>query len=123
MAHVNCSTIGNHLAAFHLGQSGSARAGVEAHLLGCRDCLAQYLETKHAFDLAAASTARPDPAIRRRLRAHFRFHAVPYLLAGFAAAAALAAFLRIAPHAAPTPVDGRAGVDSASIVPLSLGTL
>ncbi len=121
MASVTCSATLNQLAAFHLAQDEAKRDGVEAHLLGCRDCLAHYLEMKRAFDLAAVSTALPSPAIRRELRAHFRAHLVPYLFAGLAAAATVFAVLHVTPRL--EPAEPRVAVDSASPIARNLNTL
>lgn len=121
MASLKCTMIVNHLAAFHLAVDESARAAVESHLLSCQDCLAQYFAMKHAFDAGAVNTLRPDPAVRRRLRAHFRSYWAPYLVAGLAAAAALVAVIRTVTPA--IPMDVRAVVDSASPVAQSLNTL
>ncbi len=58
---------------FHLGALEEAeREHLEAHLLGCRACLAEYLALKRRFDSASAFEDRPSPAARERLRTEVR---------------------------------------------------
>jgi anti-sigma factor RsiW len=48
--------------------SPEERDQIDAHLLGCRDCLRAYLRLKHHVERGASLDARPGDAIRRRVR-------------------------------------------------------
>jgi hypothetical protein len=64
---MDCEVIGPDLPAYHFGVIDEVgRAAVEGHLLGCRGCLAAFLDLKRAIETAPAD--RPSEAARARLR-------------------------------------------------------
>lgn len=65
---MNCEGAKTSLVGFHFGVvEGDARDAVEAHLLGCRACLAEYLALKRATEMPDETPA-PSELSRARLR-------------------------------------------------------
>ncbi len=67
---MDCSVISADLIAYHFATcDDDARARIDAHLLGCTECLRAYLAIKHHTDRGTSLDARPSDAARARLRA------------------------------------------------------
>ena len=65
---MSCQVIAPELVAYHFGEiAPEARAEVEAHLLGCQHCLADFIAVKREIETAELNE-RPSPAARQRLR-------------------------------------------------------
>ena len=65
---MSCTEIRPELVAFHFGEiEPETRAAIEEHLLGCADCLREFLELKRAIETAALE-AGPSESARERLR-------------------------------------------------------
>jgi anti-sigma factor RsiW len=65
---MSCGEIQPELVGFHFGElSAATRSAVEAHLVSCGSCLADFLALKRAIETATGE-ARPSEAARRRLR-------------------------------------------------------
>jgi len=65
---MSCEQIRPELTGFHFAAlDPDARRAVEAHLLGCRACLGEFLAVKRAVETADEGPS-PSPASRARLR-------------------------------------------------------
>ncbi len=65
---MTCKNVSDDLLGFHLGALDQARRDeVEAHLLGCPDCLRSFLALKRSLELEEDGPS-PSPASRERLR-------------------------------------------------------
>jgi anti-sigma factor RsiW len=65
---MSCTEIRPELVGYHFGESEpETRSAIEAHLLGCRECLREYLDLKRAVE-TAPDGERPSPEARDRLR-------------------------------------------------------
>jgi anti-sigma factor RsiW len=100
---MDCSLIEERLVAYHLATvEDEEREAIDAHLLGCTECLRGYLRLKH--ELERGARIKPSASLRARLRADvervvrptglarvqmFLSRPIP-LYQGFAAAAAIA---------------------------------
>lgn len=65
---MTCETTRAELLGFHFGAS-EAREAVEAHLLGCRACVAEFLALKRDVELGALEAPRPRAQARASVRA------------------------------------------------------
>ena len=64
---MDCTLIEDRLVAYHLATvDDEERLTIDAHLLGCTDCLRVYLRLKH--DLERGTRIKPSAALRARLR-------------------------------------------------------
>lgn len=100
---MDCTLIEDRLVAYHLAAvEDEEREAIDAHLLGCTECLRAYLRCKH--QLEQGTRIKPSAALRARLRGDverlvrptgfarvqlFLRRPIP-LYQGFAAAAAIA---------------------------------
>jgi ferric-dicitrate binding protein FerR (iron transport regulator) len=66
---MSCDAVTPELFAYQLGASDlPLRDELDAHLLGCRDCLSAFLAHKRACEDGGAFEARPSDLVRARLR-------------------------------------------------------
>jgi len=67
---MDCTLIHAELVGYHLAAvSAETRDAIDAHLLGCTECLRAYLRLKSALDRSGEERARPSDAVRLRVRA------------------------------------------------------
>ena len=67
---MDCRMIQGELFAYTFGTSSpNERDEIDAHLLGCKDCLRAYLRMKRHVEGGASLDARPSEETRRRIRA------------------------------------------------------
>jgi len=99
---MSCTEIQLELVAYHFGEvEPDLRREIEQHLLGCQDCLADFLALKREIETAESDDA-PSRAAHDRLRQAVALHLHPprrewswwerplaFLFAGAAVAAAL----------------------------------
>jgi hypothetical protein len=66
---MDCRMIQGELVAFTFGTSSDdERERIDAHLLGCTECLRAYLRFKHHVERGASLRERPSDETRRRIR-------------------------------------------------------
>ena len=71
---MTCERVELELVAYHFGTCmNESRTEVEAHLLGCTDCLQNFLALKRGIE-TGESAPRPSEAARARLRVAVRDH-------------------------------------------------
>lgn len=71
-----CSMNEERLIEFQSGDlRGPDRDALEAHLVGCRDCLKEYFLLKRDFESAHAVDHRPSSLVRRRVEVDFHVFA------------------------------------------------
>lgn len=64
---MSCTEIRPDLIDYHFGAAGDRREAIEEHLLGCRDCLRDFLAIKREIETASLAEA-PSADARDRLR-------------------------------------------------------
>jgi predicted anti-sigma-YlaC factor YlaD len=113
---MSCSVVKPELFAYQLGATElPLRDELDAHLLGCPDCLAAFLAHKRTCEDGASFEARPSDLVRARLRLSVlvrRPRRSVFLVA--AAAAATLAAVWFALHAAPVSPPPSELIDSTS---------
>lgn len=66
---MSCETTRRELIGFHFGElDDGTRSEVERHLVGCRECLGEFLALKRDVELGGAVEERPAPAVKGKLR-------------------------------------------------------
>jgi anti-sigma factor RsiW len=65
---MDCAGVAGHLVGYHFATLGEAeRDAIDAHLLGCKACLAAYFAFKRASEKSPLE--KPSAAVKERLRA------------------------------------------------------
>ncbi len=117
---MSCDAVKPELFAYHLGASDlPLRDELDAHLLGCRECLGAFLAHKRACEDGGAFEARPSDLVRARLRRQVssrRPRRTTYVVLAAAAAAMLAGGW-FALHAAPAARPASELIDATSQQP------
>ncbi len=65
---MRCEDTQRELLAWHFGElDGPTRSAIDEHLMECRDCLREYIMTKHSIEVVD-DQPEPSESFRRRLR-------------------------------------------------------
>ncbi len=111
---MDCQLIDDKWVAFHLGESGSDRPLLEAHLMDCSFCLKSFLAVKRQEEVADNLGWEPPPSPVKKLPS--QRYAVPFAAAVVAASVIWMGTWALKDPAPDTPVEANtwAGAEPSS---------